>query len=104
MAITYTWSINPIEYEDKGELSQVATVLHWQLSGEENGVEAQAIGTYALGDPNPSSFTDWPNLTLEVVLGWMPVEYRAQQEAAVAAQIDAKQAEAAKNKGKGVPW
>lgn len=103
MTTSYTWTFGPLEAEDDAALEKVVKTIHWQVSGSDGTYEGQAIGTHNAGEPG-EPYTAWADLTPEIIKGWLPANLVSQAEAAVQAQIDAKAADAAKNKIKGVPW
>ncbi len=103
MTTTYDWTFGPLEYEDRDGLSSVVTVIHWQVFGTNGTHEGRAIGAHACDAPG-QPFTDWADLTPEIVKGWLPQELIEQAEAAVQSRINQKADQAAKNAGKGVPW
>ena len=45
--------------------------VHWTASLEEDGETASAYGSIGLGDPDPSSFVPFDQLTKEKVVGWV---------------------------------
>jgi hypothetical protein len=45
--------------------------VHWTASLEEDGETAGAYGSIGLGEPNPSSFVPFNQLTKEEVVGWV---------------------------------
>jgi hypothetical protein len=45
--------------------------IHWTVSLEEDGETASAYGSIGLGDPEPSSFVPYDQLTKEEVIGWV---------------------------------
>ena len=45
--------------------------VHWTANLEEDGESAGAYGSIGLGDPDPSSFTPFDQLTKETVIGWV---------------------------------
>jgi len=104
MAIDYTWTFNPLEFEDNGDLPKSVSVVHWQCSGTDGTHSARSIGTEAMSDPDPDSFTAWDDLTPEIVKGWLPPAVISAAEANIAASIARMVEEAAANKGTGVPW
>jgi hypothetical protein len=76
MAITYNWTINPLEaYPTSSGEHDVVFVAHWQLHASEIVGEttytAQSIGTQGLTYTSGSSFTPFEELTLEQVSGWV---------------------------------
>lgn len=103
MTTTYTWTFGPLEYEDTDSLTKVVKTVHWQVSGTDGTHDGRAIGTCACSDPE-GDFTAYDDLTPEDVKGWLDADTIANAEAAVQSQIDGKAADAAANKGKGVPW
>ena len=76
MAVSYNWTINPLEAypTSSGELD-VVFVAHWQLHATETVGEttynAQSIGTQGLTYASGSAFTPFEELTLEQVSGWV---------------------------------
>ena len=76
MAITYNWTINPLEaYPTSSGEHDVVFVAHWQLHATEivgeTTYNAQSIGTQGLTYASGSSFTPFEELTLEQVQGWV---------------------------------
>ena len=76
MAISYFWTINPLEaYPTASGESDVVFIAHWQLHATETVGEttytAQSIGTQGLTYHSGSSFTPFEELTLEQVQGWV---------------------------------
>jgi hypothetical protein len=45
--------------------------VHWTASLEEDGETASAYGSIGLGEPDPSSFVPFNQLTKEEVVGWV---------------------------------
>ena len=76
MAVSYFWTINPLEAYPtaSGEVDVVFTA-HWQLHATEEvdgtTYTAQSIGTQGLTYTSGSSFTPFEELTLEQVQGWV---------------------------------
>ena len=76
MAISYFWTINPLECYPtaSGEIDVVFTA-HWQFHAtevvEDKTYKASMIGTQSLPAPTGSSFTPFNELTLEQVTGWV---------------------------------
>jgi hypothetical protein len=76
MAVSYFWTINPLEAYPtaSGEVDVVFTA-HWQLHATEEvdgtTYKAQSIGTQGLTYASGSAFTPFEELTLEQVQGWV---------------------------------
>jgi len=76
MAITYNWTINPLEaYPTSSGEHDVVFVAHWQLHASEevdgNTYTSTSIGTQGLTYTSGSVFTPFEELTLEQVQGWV---------------------------------
>jgi hypothetical protein len=76
MAVSYFWTINPLEaYPTASGESDVVFTAHWQLHATEEvdgtTYTAQSIGTQGLTYTSGSSFTPFEELTLEQVQGWV---------------------------------
>ena len=76
MAVSYFWTINPLEaYPTASGETDVVFTAHWQLHATEtvDGKEytAQSIGTQGLTYTSGSAFTPFEELTLPQVQGWV---------------------------------
>lgn len=76
MAITYNWTINPLEaYPTSSNHTDVVFTAHWQFHATEvvddKTYSATSIGTQSLPAPTGSAFTLFEELTLEQVTGWV---------------------------------
>jgi hypothetical protein len=76
MAVSYFWTINPLEaYPTASGESDVVFTAHWQLHATETVGEttynAQSIGTQGLTYTSGSAFTPFEELTLPQVQGWV---------------------------------
>lgn len=76
MAITYNWTINPLEcYPTASGHSDVVFTAHWQFHAteqvEDEVYTATSIGTQSLTYEGGSPFTPFEQLTLEQVTGWV---------------------------------
>lgn len=76
MAVSYFWTINPLEaYPTASGESDVVFTAHWQFHAteivDETTYTAQSIGTQGLTYTSGSSFTPFEELTLEQVQGWV---------------------------------
>jgi hypothetical protein len=69
-----TWAIATLERKLPDGTTppdgQVYTA-HWTVSLEENGESASAYGSVGFGDPDPSGYTPFNQLTEEKVLEWV---------------------------------
>ena len=92
MAVSYFWTINPLEaYPTASGETDVVFVAHWQLHATEtvNDVvyNAQSIGTQSLTYTSGSSFTPFEELTLEQVQGWVETAMGPEQVASLEAGL-----------------
>lgn len=92
MAITYNWTINPLEcYPTSSEGPDFVFVAHWQLhaSEEVNGTTytATSIGTQAVPANTGSAFIPFEDLTLPIVQGWVETAMGPEQVANLEASL-----------------
>ena len=74
---TYTWTFPEFEVaKSEDGLTDVVKVIHWRYSGTDGQYTADAYGTAALGEPNPSDFIPYDQITKEWAI------------AAVSSQVD----------------
>lgn len=91
MAATFAWSFPTLDvvYNQDGFANVVKTV-HWRYTGVDGAHSAASYGTVSLDAPG-QSFTDFEELTADLVTGWVEAalgeERIAQMEAALEAQI-----------------
>ena len=79
MAITYTWSINPLEaYPSHGGEADVIFNARWQLQASSGSLEnsgslytAIELGSQPITYHSGSEFIPFNELTLEIVQGWV---------------------------------
>ena len=76
MAVSYFWTINPLEcYPTASGETDVVFTAHWQLHAQEivNEVtwSANMIGTQPVSFHSGSEFIPFEQLTLPVVQGWV---------------------------------
>ena len=99
MAISYFWTINPLEaYPTSSGESDVVFTAHWQLHATktvgETTYTAQSIGTQGLTYTSGSVFTPFNELTLTQVSGWVEAAIGEEQvnnmKASLATQIENK--------------
>ena len=64
MSVAYTWSFPQFEVAPSEDgLTDVVSVINWQLSALDGIYNAGAYGTVALGPPNPAAFTPYDEIT-----------------------------------------
>jgi hypothetical protein len=79
MANTYDWRINQLDVRPLEDgLTDVIYNIHYSFIGtsetlNDNGepLEVDIIGTQTIGSPNADDFTDFENLTKDVVVEWL---------------------------------
>ena len=84
------WTISQLECKPvEGDLTNVVVTAHWRCTKEQDGFTASAYGTCGFGEPGVP-FTEYADLTLNQVLGWVWASGvdQASAEAAVQQQID----------------
>ena len=86
MAISYNWTINPLEcYPTSSEGPDFVFIAHWQLhaSEEYSGslYTATSIGTQAVSGSTSGSFIPFEDLTLPVVQDWVTTAMGPEQVA-----------------------
>lgn len=90
----YAWSFPTLDvvYNEDG-FAQVVKTVHWRYKATDGDYTAESYGTISLTAPG-QPFTDFDDLTPEIVTGWvtsvMGEEQVAAMDAALASQIDAK--------------
>lgn len=96
MAISYTWTVNPME---RNLSNGFVTVAHWQCVGTDGELSDSVYSTASwTGEPTVA----YDSLTEATVLGWIweSVDKEA-TEAAVAAKIEIQKNPVS---AQGVPW
>ena len=76
MAISYNWTINPLEcYPTSSEGPDFVFLAHWQLHAsetvEDKTYTATSIGTQNVPANSGSAFVPFEELTLDIVQGWV---------------------------------
>ena len=76
MEIIYNWVISQMdEKPQEGSLLDVVTCVHWRRNAtiEINGkiYFADVYGAMQCGQPSPTDFTAYPDLTFEQVCSWL---------------------------------
>lgn len=70
MTITNTWIIEAMDCKpQEGDLTDVVITAHWRCNGTDGTYSGTVYGTCSFGQPE-GSFTPYPDLTQEQVLGW----------------------------------
>ncbi len=92
MAISYNWTINPLEcYPTSSEGPDYVFIAHWQLHATEtvNGTTytATSIGTQAVSGSASGSFIPFEDLTLPVVQDWVTTAMGPEQVASLEAGL-----------------
>jgi len=90
VAITYTWSFDPLETKPtEGDLADVITTVHWRLTGVDDGEEAASASVYGSigpGAADPENFTAFADLTEAIVKGWVLTSQAGEEETAEQAE------------------
>ena len=73
MANTYKWEISSLEtYVQKDTLPYVVFNIHYRYKvTDADGNEADVFGQQRVGDPDPESFTNFADITEDMVIGWL---------------------------------
>lgn len=98
--MTITWSIGQM---DRNAANGGVTVAHWRVEAVDGDYSASAYGSAGFTpDASAASFVPYANLTEADVLAWVwgSVD-KAEMEASLAAQIEAKKNPVTLN---GLPW
>ena len=107
--MTATWTVSTMERTlTDGDLSDVVTTLHWQVTDSETVGDVthsgRCYGSVGLAEPG-DSFTPYADITEEQAIGWCKAALGDEQVAAYETSV-ANQIALAKNPttGTGVPW
>ncbi len=107
--MTATWTVSTMERTlTDGDLSDVVTTLHWQVTDSETVGDVthsgRCYGSVGLAEPG-DSFTPYADITEEQAIGWCKAAIGDEQVAAYETSV-ANQIALAKNPttGTGVPW
>lgn len=70
---TFNWTISAVDRElSLDGLTDVIKTVHWRYKGTDvNGVTSETYGATAIGNPNPTNFTPFPQLTDDDVIRWL---------------------------------
>jgi len=101
-----TWTVSTMERTlTDGDLSDVVTALHWQLTDSDGEHHGRCYGTVNLEAPDADSFTAYSDISHDDAVEWtksaLGEEAVSQYEDSVASQI-----ELSKNpvQASGTPW
>ena len=72
MAVTYTWTFNPLDVKlsDDG-MTNVVYNVNWRLVGTDGAYSASMYGSVGVPAPSPAAFTPYDQLTEDMVQGWV---------------------------------
>ena len=105
-----TWTVSNMERTlTDGALSDVVTILHWQLNDSETVDEivhsGRCYGTVGLSEPDADSFTAYADISEADAIAWAKAAIGEEQVEAYEASV-ASQIELSKNpvSAAGVPW
>lgn len=73
MAITYKWSLGPLEcIPSENGLANVVKTVRWRYTGDDgNNHISSTCGSVVLESPNPNTYIQYADLTQDVVVGWI---------------------------------
>jgi len=71
--IDYIWKFPSFDcIINKDGLQTIITTVYWILTGtDEDNISATIYGSQPVGQPNPETFTPFPEISKEQVIGWM---------------------------------
>lgn len=101
-----TWTVSSMERTlTDGDLSDVVTTLHWQVSDSDGEHHGRCYGTVGLEAPDADSFTAYSDISEADAIAWCKAALGEEQVTAYEASV-ASQIERSKNpvSGTGVPW
>ena len=88
---TYTWLVDSINcipsLENK---TNVVSVIHWRVNGTDGTHNATTYGTQSLTYTTDNSFTEYAELTLETVIGWVQTALGANKVTEIQTYLDKK--------------
>ena len=88
-----------------GDLSDVVTTLHWQVTDSDGDHSGRCYGTVGLEAPDADNFTAYADISEADAIAWCKAALGDEQVEAYEASV-ASQIELSKNpvSGTGVPW
>ena len=70
--INYSWTISSLDTAPSlDSLTDVVRVIHWRYQAVDGDYQAETYSTYACGEPSPTDFTAYPDLTEQDVIDWL---------------------------------
>ena len=101
-----TWNIVGLDAtKTVGSLSDVVTIIHWNVSDEDSGHRGYTCGSVGLAAADSESFTAYADITKDNAIAWakaaLGTDKVSEIEANVATQI---QNSKTPTKSFGVPW
>lgn len=111
MALTYTWTIKSLKKMDTTDLQNVVVHCSWILKGTDTDEvfgEFTGATPFDLNTVDPNNFTPFPDLTADIVQGWLEAivvgAYKDHIDEQLQKQISAKR-NPVTNVGEGsLPW
>ncbi len=100
------WTVSTMERTlTDGDLSDVVTTLHWQVTDSDGEHHGRCYGTVGLEAPDADSFTAYADISEADAIAWAKAAIGEEQVEAYEASV-ASQIELSKNpvSGTGVPW
>ena len=101
-----TWTVSTMERTlTDGDLSDVVTTLHWQVTDSDGDHHGRCYGTVGLEAPDADNFTAYADISEADAIAWAKAAIGEEQVTAYEASV-ASQIELSKNpvSGTGVPW
>ena len=75
MAITYTWDCKTVDvFPTKNNKTNVVHTIHWKYTGTDNTYSKTIIGMITINTEDLSSFTEFGDLTNNVISSWVESE------------------------------
>lgn len=72
MAITYSWTFNPLIVKpQEGSLTDVVILVNWTRAAADGEYSASCYGQISVGPVDPAHFTPYADLTKAQVQGWV---------------------------------
>lgn len=106
MATVFQWYIHNIEcVKSQGDLTNIASTIHWNLSGNDEGTTASVYGATTIPEADPNNFISFDDLTEAQVISWLESALGStldQYKTRIQAEIDQLKAPAIINKTP--PW
>ena len=100
------WTVSNMERTlTDGALSDVVTILHWQLNDSDGDHSGRCYGTVGLSEPDADSFTAYADISEADAIAWAKAAIGEEQVEAYESSV-ASQIELSKNpvSAAGVPW